>query len=58
MRCKVCGNNEHFTMIKETEYWNIKEKKFKELTSGDEYQVCDICMAHNNEGGHIDTEGY
>lgn len=57
MLCKKCGNKENFTMIEETEYWDSKEKKFKELTSGDEYYVCDTCMTNNEEGSHIDTEG-
>jgi len=44
-------------MIKEVEIWNSKKKIFEELTSGDVYYVCDNCMEHNEEGGHIDTEG-
>lgn len=57
MKCNVCGNTERFTMIKEVEIWNSKKKIFEELTSGDVYYVCDNCMEHNEEGGHIDTEG-
>jgi len=53
----VCGEKNRFTMIKETEAWCDKEKKFKTITDGDEYYVCDNCMVHNEEGKHIDTEG-
>jgi len=58
MLCKVCGNTERFTMIREIASWNIKTKHFEMITDSDEYYVCDVCMAHNEEGGHIDTEGY
>ena len=57
MLCKRCGEKYRFTMIKETEVWCDKEKKFKPISNGAEYYVCDNCMNHNGEGGHIDTEG-
>ena len=58
MKCNRCGNTEYFTMIKETAVWNNDKKRFDDIgQDADEYYVCDNCMAHNNEGGFIDTEG-
>ena len=57
MICNLCGNRKEFTMLKETEAWNDKEKKYEPITDGDEYYVCDTCMTNSQAGGHIDTEG-
>lgn len=57
MLCKNCGNRKRFTMIKETESWNSKEKRFEPITDSDEYYVCDVCFDKSEVGCHIDTEG-
>ena len=57
MLCKRCGNKTEFTMLKEVECWNDKEKKFEVVTDSDAYFVCDVCMRNNEEGKYIDTEG-
>lgn len=57
MKCNVCGNNEQFTMIREIEAWDEKEKRFKTVENFDEYYVCDICFDKSEVGKHIDTEG-
>lgn len=57
MLCKNCGNTKDFTMIRDIAYWNDEKKIFEDTISGDDYYVCDVCMAGNEEGKHIDTEG-